>query len=45
VEFPKSDVIDAVLVLIFKDGDTIRNLRPVRSLARAAGRIVNLVRA
>jgi hypothetical protein len=42
----KNDVIDAALVLIAKDGDTIATSDPgdLQSLARAAGRIVNLLR-
>jgi hypothetical protein len=40
-----SDVIDAALVLIAKDGDTIATSDPrdLQSLARAAGRLVNLI--
>jgi hypothetical protein len=42
----KNDVIDAALILISKDGDTIATSDPgdLQSLARAAGRIVNLLR-
>jgi hypothetical protein len=41
----KNDVIDAALVLIAKDGDTIATSDPgdLQSLARAAGRFVNLI--
>jgi hypothetical protein len=41
----KNDVIDAALVLIAKDGDTIATSDPedLQSLARAAGRLVNLI--
>jgi hypothetical protein len=41
----KSDVIDAALVLIANDGDTIAtsDIGDLQSLARAAGRIVNLI--
>jgi|SRR5688572_14481883 hypothetical protein len=41
----KNDVIDAALVLIAKDGDTIAtsDAGDLQSLARAAGRILNLI--
>jgi hypothetical protein len=41
----KNDVIDAALVLIAKDGDTIATSDPgdLQALARAAGRLVNLI--
>jgi hypothetical protein len=42
---PAHAVIDAALVLIAKDGDTIATSDPgdLQSLAHAAGRIVNLL--
>jgi hypothetical protein len=41
----KHDVIDAALVLLAKDGDTIATSDPadLQSLARAAGRVVSLI--
>lgn len=41
----KSDVIDAALVLISTDGDTIATSDPddLQSLARTAGRVVDLI--
>jgi hypothetical protein len=41
----KSDVIDAALVLLSSDGDTIATSDPgdLQSLARTAGRVVNLI--
>jgi hypothetical protein len=41
----KSDVIDAALVLLANDGDTIATSDPedLRALARAAGHVVDLV--
>jgi hypothetical protein len=41
----KNDVVDAALVLISRDGDTIATSDPgdIQSLARAAGRIVDVI--